>query len=202
MPLQGEIRFGHWQEVLAEPAPPAALHYPTGVWHYARGVACSTQGNLNKADAELAELQKMMADPAMTTFVIDTAGNTAASVLQIASRVLAGEIAAKRGATDAAVSYFTQAAELEDRFVYIEPPNWPLPVRQQFGAVLMANGRASEAEAVYRADLARFPENGWSLYGLAASLRAQGKTAEADDVQARFKRAWTLSDVTLTASAF
>jgi tetratricopeptide (TPR) repeat protein len=202
MPLQAEIRFGHWQEVLAEPAPPAALHYPTGVWHYARGVAYATQGNLNKADAELAELQKMMADPAMTTFVVDTAGNTAASVLQIASRVLAGEIAAKRDATDAAVSYFTQAAELEDRFVYIEPPNWPLPVRQQFGAVLMANGRASEAEAVYRADLARFPENGWSLYGLAASLRAQGKTAEADAVQARFKRAWTLSDVILTASVF
>ncbi len=200
MPLQAEIRFGHWQELLAEPAPPAALHYPTGIWHYARGVAYAAQSDLNKADAELAELQKMMADPAMTTFVVDTAGNTAGSVLQIASRVLAGEIAAKRGALDAAVSYFTQAAEIEDRLVYIEPPNWPLPVRQQFGAVLLANGRASEAEAVYRADLARFPENGWSLYGLAASLRSQGKTAEADAVQVRFKRAWTLSDVALTDS--
>ena len=202
MPMQAEIRFGHWQEILAEPAPPAALHYPTGIWHYARGVAYAMQGNLNKADAEFAELQKMMADPALTTFPVDTAGNTAAPVLQIASHVLAGEIAAKRGATDAAVSYFTQAAEMEDRLVYMEPPNWPLPVRQQFGAFLLANGLANEAEAVYRADLARYPENGWSLYGLAASLRAQGKTAEADAVQARFKRAWTLSDVMLTASVF
>lgn len=201
-PLQAEIRFGHWQEILAEPAPPAALHYPTGIWHYARGVAYAMVGNLNKADAELAELQKMTADPMLTTLIVDTAGTAAPTVLQIASRVLAGEIAGKRGATDAARSYFTQAVEIEDHLTYIEPPNWPLPVRQQFGAFLLASGLASEAEAVYRADLARFPENGWSLYGLAASLRAQGKAAEADAVQARFKRAWTLSDVALTASVF
>jgi tetratricopeptide (TPR) repeat protein len=201
MPLQAEIRFGHWQEILAEPAPPAALHYPTGIWHYARGVAYAMQGHLEKADTELAELQKMMADPALTTLMVDS-GNTAAPVLQMASRVLAGEIAAKRGATDAAVRYFTQAAEMEDHLAYVEPPSSPIPVRQQFGAFLLAKGLASKAEAVYRADLTRFPENGWSLYGLAASLRAQGKTAEADAVQARFKRAWTLSDVTLTASAF
>ena len=200
-PLQAEIRFGRWQDVLAEPAPPAALHYPTGIWHYARGVAYAMQGNLNKADAELAELQNMMADPALTTLMVDS-GNTATPMLQIASRVLAGEIAAKRGATEAAVSYFKQAAEIEDRLAYVEPPSSPLPVRQQFGAFLLAKGLTNEAEAVYRADLARFPENGWSLYGLAASLRAQGKTAEADAVQARFKRAWNLSDVTLTASVF
>lgn len=201
-PLQAEIRFGHWQEILAEPAPPAALHYPTGIWHYARGVAYAMEGNLNKADAELAELQKMTADPVLTTLIVDTAGTAATRVLQIASRVLAGEIAGKRGATDAARSYFTQATEIEDHLIYIEPPNWPLPVRQQFGAFLLESGLASEAEAVYRADLARFPENGWSLYGLAASLRAQGKAVEADAVQARFKRAWTLSDVALTASVF
>ena len=199
--LHAEIRFGHWQEIFAEPAPPATLHYPTGIWHYARGVAYAMQGNLNNADAELAELQKLVADPAMAAVMVDS-GNTAAPMLQIASRVLAGEIAARRGATDAAVSYFTQAAEFEDQLAYVEPPSSPIPVRQQFGAFLMAIGRASDAEAAYRADLVRFPENGWSLYGLAASLRAQGKTAEADAVQARFKRAWSLSDVTLTASVF
>ncbi|MGH8361924.1 MAG: hypothetical protein ACRESQ_01075, partial [Gammaproteobacteria bacterium] len=91
---------------------------------------------------------------------------------------------------------------MEDQLAYVEPPSTPLPVRQQFGAFLLANDRASDAEAVYRADLKHYPENGWSLYGLAASLRAQGKIAEADAVQARFKRAWALSDVTLTASAF
>jgi tetratricopeptide (TPR) repeat protein len=200
-PQQAEIRFGHWQEILAEPAPPATLHYPMGMWHYARGVAYAMQGNLNNADAELAELQKMAADPALRTFMVDS-GNAAAPLLQIACRVLSGQIASKRGATEAAVSYFTQAVETEDQLAYVEPPSSPIPVRQQFGAFLLANGRAGDAEAAYREDLARFPENGWSLYGLAVSLRAQGKTAEADAVQARFKRAWILSDVKLTASVF
>ena len=55
---------------------------------------------------------------------------------------------------------------------------------------------------MYRADLKRFPENGWDLYGLAASLRAQGKTSEAAEVEGRFARAWSQADVKLTGSRF
>ena len=66
----------------------------------------------------------------------------------------------------------------------------------------MKAGRNAEAEKVYREDLRRFPENGWSLFGLAQALRAQGKNAEADAVEARFRRAWASTDVTLTASRF
>jgi hypothetical protein len=73
-------------------------------------------------------------------------------------------------------------------------------VRQSLGAALLAAGRA--AEAAYREDLKQNRENGWSLFGLAQSLRAQGKTAEADQVQARFTQAWARADVTLTASRF
>lgn len=200
-PLHAEIRFGRWQEVLDETAPPAGLHYPMGIWHYARGIAYARQNKLDLAGAELVELRKMAADPAMKDVVVDS-GNTAAPVLRIASLVLTGELAARRGATGEAIGSYTQAIDLQDRLAYVEPPSWPLPVRQQLGALLLASGRASEAEVVYRADLQHFPENGWSLYGLAASLRAQGKNADADKVQARFRKAWVGSDVTLTASAF
>jgi hypothetical protein len=55
---------------------------------------------------------------------------------------------------------------------------------------------------VYREDLKRFPENGWSLFGLAAALKAQGKTAEAEEVDRRFAKAWSAADVKLTASRF
>jgi hypothetical protein len=48
---------------------------------------------------------------------------------------------------------------------------------------------------VFRQDLVRHPENGWSLAGLAGSLRAQGKLAEAKRVEARFHRAWATADV-------
>ena len=66
----------------------------------------------------------------------------------------------------------------------------------------MDAGRQAEAEAVYREDLVRYPENGWSLYGLARSLRLQGKGDEASAVSARFQKAWQHADVKLSSSCF
>ena len=77
-----------------------------------------------------------------------------------------------------------------------------LPARQALGAVLLEAGRAREAETVYWDDLRRHADNGWSLFGLAQALRAQGKKAEADAVQARFDKAWGRADVKLSSSRF
>jgi tetratricopeptide (TPR) repeat protein len=77
-------------------------------------------------------------------------------------------------------------AAVKDGLIYMEPPFWYYPVRHSLGKVLLEQGKAAEAEALYRQDLTRFPENGWSLYGLAESLRAQGKSVEAASVQQRF----------------
>ena len=86
--------------------------------------------------------------------------------------------------------------------MYMEPPFWYYPIRHSLGAVLLKAGRAAEAEALYREDLERFPENGWSLYGLARSLRAQDKADEAAAVEQRLKKTWAKADVTLVASRF
>ena len=75
-------------------------------------------------------------------------------------------------------------------------------MRQSLGAVLLSAGRAAEAEAIYWQDLERNRENGWSLFGLMESLRAQGKEEQAAAVEKRFRKAWKRSDVTLTASRF
>jgi hypothetical protein len=64
--------------------------------------------------------------------------------------------------------------------------------------VLLAQGRAPDAELLYRQDLKRFPENTWALHGLQAALRAQGKTVEADAVTPRI--AALGGDVALTGS--
>lgn len=61
----------------------------------------------------------------------------------------------------------------------------------------------AEAEQVYREDLKRLPENGWSLYGLASSLEAQKKTSgEAAAFQAQFKKLWAQADTEITSSCF
>ena len=83
---------------------------------------------------------------------------------------------------------------------YEEPPLWYYPIRQSLGRALLEAGRADEAERAYREDLARFPENGWSLFGLAKSLEAQGKDAQG--TWEAFRVAWSSADVELLASRF
>ncbi|MGH9459785.1 MAG: tetratricopeptide repeat protein, partial [Vicinamibacteria bacterium] len=91
---------------------------------------------------------------------------------------------------------------LEDGLPYSEPPPWHQPVRHVLGAVLVEAARPAEAELAYRADLEWNRDNGWSLYGLLQSLRMQGKTSDAAEVQEKFERAWARADVSLTSSRF
>jgi tetratricopeptide (TPR) repeat protein len=198
--LRTMVRFGRWDEILQRPQPAEGLTYARGIWHYAQGMARSARGELDQADAELAAVRSAAAEPTLAEVVVGF--NSAAAVLTVASHVLAGEIAAKRGNLTEAIAHLEQGASAEDDFIYGEPPDWPVPVRQHLGAVLLQAGRAADAERVYREDLGRFPENGWSLFGLAEALKAQGKTAEAAEVERRLAAAWTGSDVTLTASRF
>ena len=111
-------------------------------------------------------------------------------------------MAAQRKDYDKAIAHLERAVRLEDSLVYTEPEEWHYPPRQALGAVLLEAGRAAEAETVYWEDLRRHADNGWSLFGLAQALRAQGKTDEAAAVQARFDKAWARADVKLGASRF
>jgi hypothetical protein len=120
--------------------------------------------------------------------------------LQIASRILEGELKLRQGNGDAAIGLLREAVTIEDGIPYNEPPVWHHPPRQILGAMLLEVGRPVEAEVVYREDLQRFRENGWSLFGLRESLRAQHRTPEAAEAQRRFERAWSRADVTLTSS--
>ena len=123
-------------------------------------------------------------------------------MLNLAATALQGEIAAKRGDYGQAIGLLEEAVKLQDALSYSEPPPWHYPTRQSLGAVLLDAGKAVEAEAVYRADLKNWTENGGSLYGLMTSLREQGKSREADLVEKRFLKAWVCADVALNASRF
>jgi tetratricopeptide (TPR) repeat protein len=115
---------------------------------------------------------------------------------------LEGELLLARGRHDEAVKAFEAAVKLQDELKYIEPPDWGQSMRLYLGAALLKAGRAREAELVYREDLKDFNNDGWTLFGLSQSLRAQGKSAEARKVEENFQRAWKNADVTLKASVF
>jgi tetratricopeptide (TPR) repeat protein len=123
--------------------------------------------------------------------------NSAKALLDIAAAHLAGEMAAKAGQTDEAVAQLQTAIKGEDGLTYDEPPAWYMPLRQRLGAILLDSGRPVRAEKVYREDLEIRPENGWSLFGLARSLRAQNKVKAAARIEERFDQAWKTADVKL-----
>jgi tetratricopeptide (TPR) repeat protein len=202
IPVLTLVRFGKWDAVLGEPAPPAGRSYQGAIWHYARGVAYARTRRTAEADAELALVRAAVKDPANEQLLL--AGNTAsaAALLAIGEAHLEGELAAARGETDAAVAALERAVALQDALTYMEPPPWYFPTRQALGAVLLEGGRAKEAEAVYRADLEQWPKNGWSLFGLSRALLAQQKTDEASWADEGFQRAWARADVQLGASRF
>jgi predicted Zn-dependent protease len=115
---------------------------------------------------------------------------------------LAGEAAMREKRWDEAIPELRLAVATEDSLHYDEPPTWPYPTRQTLGMALLEAGKPKDAEAVYREDLKRHPENGWSLFGLSKALRAQNLAKPAADAEERFSKAWSRADVALTASAY
>jgi tetratricopeptide (TPR) repeat protein len=195
------VRFGKWDEILAEPAPAEDLLLSNGMWKFAQGMALLRTGKPEEAQQMLAEVQELAAMPEMASFGLASFA-TAEQILKIASGILAGEIAAAQGDYETAVAELEAAVAIQDSLPYIEPPAWYFPVRQTLGAVLLEAGRAEEAEAVYRQDLEQYRANGWSLFGLMKALEAQGKADEAAEVQAEFEEAWQHADVELESSRF
>lgn len=187
------LTFGEWEAVLAEPMPPESHWFGRGMAAYAHGVALAAVGRSAEA-YHLVEAVSSDADAAPE--------GDYRTALMIAGEMLRGELRARAGDDAGAIAHFEEAARLEDGMLYYEPPVWYYPVRHSLGLSLLRAGSAADAERIYREDLKRFPANGWSLFGLRESLRAQGKSTEADEVEMRFTAAWSGSDVTLTGSRF
>lgn len=187
------VNFGQWDAILSEPMPPRDLRFTTGMAYYARGNAFAAKRRWAEARAALDSVAKIAA-------ALPEGENRIA--MRIAALALDGEIALRAGRPAEAVTRFRAAVELEDGLAYTEPPTWYYPARHSLGKALLAAGDAAGAEVVYRQDLRRFPENGWSLHGLAESLRRQSKLDEAVEVERRFQAAWRGSDIRLTASRF
>ncbi len=191
------VRFGKWDNLLEMPAPRSDLPITTAMWRFARATALAAQGKIVAAECEQARFRAAAAavpEDAMGAI------NRAEDILQVGEHTLAGEIAFRKGQIEKAVVELTKGVAAEDRLLYMEPPEWIQPVRHSLGAVLVLAKRWDEAEAVYRADLAKWPENGWSLYGLAQCLRAKGDAAGAADVEKRFRTAWARADTQIDAT--
>jgi len=194
-PLQIRVRFERWDEILGQPAPPEDLHHARAIWRYARGRALAATGRTSEARSELDRLRELARSPSLDGVSMEF--NASHDILAVPVEVLAGRISEADGRMDDAVRHLREAVRREDALLYGEPPEWTVPVRQELGEVLLAAGRPAEATEAFQEDLERFPENGWSLHGLARARRAQGREADARELERRFQEAWSGGDVVL-----
>jgi tetratricopeptide (TPR) repeat protein len=199
MPLEVLVRFGRWQEILDAPEPPEYLPIARCMRRCARGVALAALGQLDQARSEQ---QAFLAAKANLSGEASFGNNRASDLMAVAEQLLNGEILYRAGEIEAGLAALREAVRREDQLRYDEPPDWIHPVRHALGASLLNAGRAAEAEQVYREDLARLPNNGSSLFGLARSLKMQGKDDAARAYEARFQQACSDADVTITSSCF
>ena len=199
MPLEVMVRFGLWDEILAEPE-----HYTDSMWfsrsfhHAARAIAYAATGDTPKArKAQNDFLERAKLIPKEATL----GNNSCETILEIVISMVEGEILIAEGKIQSGIEQLRAGIKKEDVLKYDEPPGWLIPVRHSLGAVLMNHQRFAEAEQVYREDLERSSENGWSLLGLAESLRKQKKHAdEAAQTQAKFEKVWAKADLSITTS--
>lgn len=198
--LLTNLRFGKWNEVLAEPRPDAKWKLNVAMWLYAQGFAAANTRDLNRANRDRSELADMMGKKVFAAD--DASGDSHGPIAEIGLSLLDGEIARLNGHLDEAIADFRKARDTEQALPYGEPPAWHQPVSHLLGAALLEGGHAADAETVYRDSLNTYRADGWALFGLALALDAQGKSDEASRVREQFARAWGLADVRLASSRF
>jgi tetratricopeptide (TPR) repeat protein len=199
VPTHVLVRFGMWEELLSEPAQPEDLVVTVAFWHYGRTVALAAMGNVEGAEKSMAEFRAACVAVPESRLI---GNNTALTVLDVGLPMAEGELEYRKGNYDAAFELLRTAVARDVALKYDEPWGWMMPVSHSLGALLLEQGRAEEAEAVYRADLEIHPGNGWALLGLSECLEKTGRADEAAQVDKRFKTAWKRSDIAIQASCY
>jgi len=195
MPWHVMIRFGKWDEILAEPMYSNKEVFPATIatQHYARGVAYASKGMVPEAEAEQALFKEALANPALAGRLMhnnfmyqDPAEGP--SILNVNAAILEAEIEYRRQFLakaagephdfTAAFDELRRGVDLSLNLAYNEPWGQMQPVRHILGALLFEQGHIEEAEEVYRADIKLWKDNMWGLLGLKLCLEARGDAPE------------------------
>jgi tetratricopeptide (TPR) repeat protein len=192
-PVTAAPYFAHAQfsppgSILALPDPGDAIAYAKGIWRYARGIAYVAQRNFDAAAAEANAIAALAREADFS--LLKASGVPGQEVMNLAQSVIQGRIAQAQGNFTAAIDHFQQAAAIQDRLPYMEPPYWYYPVRQTLAAVLLQAGRLQDAEDQFMRALKRAPANGWSYYGLSQVYKARGDASAAGQAEAELAKTW------------
>jgi tetratricopeptide (TPR) repeat protein len=204
------VRFGRWQDIIDTPLPDDQDLYcaTTAMTHYAKGIAYAVTGRISQAAQHRREFAAAIGRVPASRTVFN---NTCQDILRVAEAMLDGELEYRRGNYDAAFAHLRRSVELDDGLPYDEPWGWMQPARHAYGALLLEQGRVTEAEAVYRADLGldhtlpracQHPGNVWSLHGYHECLVRLGKHEQAGIISQQLKITAAYADVPIHSSCY
>jgi tetratricopeptide (TPR) repeat protein len=187
------VRFGDWDAIATEAEPPIEEALDRVMWHWARATMFAARSEPDAAMEEARAARKIANSDAVAA--LDNAYLPAINIAGIAAFLAEGRALAARRATADALAAFRAAVALEDAMPYMEPAFWFYPTRHTLGAMLISIGQPAAAADVFREDLRRWPENGWSLHGLALALEILGEDDNAGEVRDRFRDLWQHADI-------
>ncbi|MFK7732219.1 MAG: hypothetical protein AB8B48_11435 [Pseudomonadales bacterium] len=204
------IRFGLWNEILEQVLPDDTTLYSVTIamMRYARTIALANLQQFGEAEAEQQAFIDACANVPDSRMLFN---NTCHDLLNIASKMVLGELRYHQGEHEQAFQHLRDAIQLDDNLPYDEPWGWMQPVRHALGALLLEQGQLEEAEAIYRADLGldstlsracQHPGNVWSLHGLRECLQLRKETTEAAHIEWQLRKAQARCDVDIKASCY
>ena len=137
--------------------------------------------------------------------------NDSKDILQVADKMLTGELEYRRENYDLAFTSLRQAVECYDNLNYSEPWSWMMPPRHALGALLLEQNKVEEAMSVYSADLglddtlvrpSQHAGNIWSLLGYVECCERSGDTDRLNSIKAELDKAKAIADSSITVSCF
>ena len=220
MPWHVMIRFGKWDDIIAEPMYSDKDIFPATIatQHYARGVAYASKGMVKEAEAEQILFKQALQNPALAGRVMHNNfmyqnPDEGPSILNVNDAILEAEIEYRRqyiskenGSSydfTAAFEELRRGVDLSLNLAYNEPWGQMQPVRHILGALLLEQGEVEEAEEVYRADIELWKDNMWGLLGLKLCLEARGDdTGELEKVAKLFEERSVRADIKPAKTCF
>jgi tetratricopeptide (TPR) repeat protein len=194
-----QVRFGKWDDILNTPVVDTLSFTPV-LQHFARGIAYAKSSKIDEANKELEGVRLKMNNASLKEPLVPFNSTYDCSV--IAEKLLAGIIAEQQHDYTNAIAYLQQAVDAEDKLIYNEPRDWPLPTRQYLGNALLRAKKYKQAEEIFKKDLVINPQNGWSLMGLQMVYKAANNNGALANVNSRIKDAWIIKDTNVERPVF
>jgi tetratricopeptide (TPR) repeat protein len=181
------VRFERWDQILDGTTIPAYDKPEQQAWRtWAVGLAHAARNRLDEARRESSRLKDLLKTVSASR-----------GPLGVADLELEATVTARAGDRSRGYEIFRKAAAMEAGLLYSEPPIYPRPVAEGFGATALALGDFHVAETAYREALAREPGSGRAYFGIAAAMRGEQRIADAREMAARGAKAWDKADADL-----